>query len=253
MSQVQPAIPANKIWLLDAALYWFIVRPALWNRFSRVWVQMHGRLPRQSDSPLICYINHPAWWDLYLGVLMHRKLLHQCFDSYGMMEEPQLRAYRFFTWFGGFSVDRHNPREAARSVAYISTLLRERPGRVLYIFPQGKITPNDQRPIHLYTGLGHIVKRAGGATLCPVAFRYEFRGQQNPEAFIRFGPIHYAAPPTDSAAVDALTQDATERLTASADALRAAVVADDLRNFAVLFRGRPGIDQVFDRLRGLVG
>jgi hypothetical protein len=46
-----------------------------------------------------------------------------------------------------------------------------------------------------------------------------------------------------------LTGEVQQRLTASADALRDAVVADDLSNFRVLLRGRPGINRIFDILR----
>jgi 1-acyl-sn-glycerol-3-phosphate acyltransferase len=211
-----------------------------------VRVQIVGKLPDRSDAPLICYFNHPGWWDVYASVLVDRHILRRRFRSYGMMEEPQLRAYRFFTWCGGFSINRHNPREAARSVAYISRLLREQHGSALYMFPQGTITPNDQRPLVIYPGMAHIVSRAGGATLYPVALRYEFRGAQRPEAFIRLGPVHRADAPVD---IPALTDEIYRRLTASVDALRDAVVADDMSTFRVLLRGRPGIDRLFDYFR----
>ncbi len=246
MNQERPAIPAARNRLAYDLIYWTLARPALWNSFDHIWAQIIGRLPRHDDGPLICYFNHPAWWDLYLGMVVDRELLRHRFETYGMMEEPQLRAYRFFALCGGFSVNRHNPREAARSIAYISRVLHAKPGRALYIFPQGTITPNDQRPLLLYSGTAHIVRRLGCAILCPVALRYEFRGEQRPDAFIRFGPIHRAAEPVDRTA---LTDEMQQRLTASADALRAAVVADDTSSFRVLLRGRPGINRVFDRFK----
>jgi 1-acyl-sn-glycerol-3-phosphate acyltransferase len=245
MRHEQPAIPAARNRLAYDAIYWTLAHPALWNSFDRIRVQIIGRLPHPDDGPLICYFNHPAWWDLYMGMVIDRHVLRSRFATYGMVEEPQLRAYPFFRLCGGFSVNRHHPREAARSVAYASHLLREKPGRAFYIFPQGAITPNDRRPLELYTGAAHIVRRVGGAVLCPVALRYEFRGEQRPEALIRFGPLHNAAPPLD---VDELTDEMTRRLTASADALRAAIIAADTRDFRVLLRGRPGINRVFDQM-----
>ncbi len=243
-----PAIPTARSDAGEAALYWLLMRPALWQTFATIRVQIVGRLPRPADGPLICYFNHPGWWDLYMAMLVHRKVLQRRFEGYGMMEEPQLRAYRFFTRAGAFSVNRHSPREAARSIAYISRLLAEQPGRALHIFPQGTITPNDQRPLRLYSGTAHIVKRLGEATLCPVVLRYELRGAQHPEAFIRLGPCHQVTPPVD---VAALTDEVTQRLTASADALRDTVIADDMRPFRVLLHGKPGIDRLFDYLRQL--
>jgi 1-acyl-sn-glycerol-3-phosphate acyltransferase len=248
MREAEPAIPAARNRPGYDLVYWSLIRTAIWNHFDRVRVQIIGRLPCREDGPFICYLNHPGWWDAYMAALIDRMLLGLRFESYGMMEEPQLRAYGFFRWAGAFSVDRHNPREAARSVAYISRLLHERPGRALYIFPQGTITPNDQRPLVLFPGLAHIVRRSGGALLCPVALRYEFRGEQLPEAFIRFGPIHRAAASVD---VQAITNEATQRLTESADALRATIIADDMSSFRVLLRGRPGINRLFDPVQRL--
>ena len=114
-------------------------------------------------------------------------------------------------------MNRQDARSALRSVAYISRLLAARRDRALAIFPQGEITPNDRRPLTMFSGMAHVAQRAGGATLWPVALRYEFRGEQRPEAFIRAGPAHYA--PADSDA-RALTAEAGARLTAACDALR---------------------------------
>lgn len=241
-----PAIPAARNRLGYAAIYWLLVRPAIWNSFDRVWVQILGRLPRLEDGPLICYCNHPGWWDMYMCALVDRRLLGFRFETYGMMEDKQLRAYRFFTWAGAFSVSRSDRREASRSMAYISRVLAEKPGRALFIFPQGTLTPNDRRPLVMYPGLARIAQRLNGAMLCPLTFRYEFRGEQRPDAFIRLGPIHRAAPPID---LPTLTEEVGQRLTASADALREAVLADDMSNFRVLLRGRPGVNRVFDQVQ----
>jgi 1-acyl-sn-glycerol-3-phosphate acyltransferase len=249
MPHTRPAIPANKNYLGDLITYWLLVRSALWNSFDRVWVQICGRLPRRAEGPLICYMNHPSWWDGYMAAVINREVLRQRFAGYLMMEEFQLRIYRFMTWSGAFSVDRHNPREAARSVEYISQVLRQRPDQAFYIFPQGEITPNDRRPLTTYPGVAHVVRRVGAATLCPITLRYEFRSEQRPEAFIRFGPCHRATTPVH---VAALTEEVNARLTASSDALRDAVIADDMGSFGLLLHGRPGIDRFFDPLFGLL-
>jgi 1-acyl-sn-glycerol-3-phosphate acyltransferase len=243
---IQPAIPAARNPIGAALLYWLLARPALRRWFDRVRVQLVGRVPLPSDGPLICYCNHPGWWDLYMVGVLERMILLRRFEMYGMMEEKQLRAYRFFTWGGAFSVHREDRREAARSLTYISYLLRERPGRALVIFPQGTITPNDRRPLRLYYGAARIVQQLEGAALYPITFRYEFRRKQRPEALMRCGPLHVVTPPVD---VAALTGELSERLTASADALHDAVQADAMDGFRVLLRGSPGINHLFDRAR----
>lgn len=243
----RPAIPARHNPAADRLIYWLIVRWSIWSHFDRVWLKVEGPLPHPADGPLIAYLNHPSWWDGYMAFVVNRAVLHDRFQGYLMMEEQQLRRYRFFTWCGCFSVDRHDPRSAAQSVGYIGRLLAARRDRSLWIFPQGEITPNDRRPLTIYPGVAHIARRAGGATLWPVALRYEFRGEQRPEAFIRAGPPHVAMA---AASTRTLTAEVARRLTAAADALRDEVLQGALADYRVLLRGRPGIDRAFDALLG---
>jgi 1-acyl-sn-glycerol-3-phosphate acyltransferase len=245
----QPKIRARHSRAGDALIYWALVRSAIWSHFARVWLRVEGPIPIPADGPLIFYLNHPSWWDGYMAHVLSRMVLGNRFQSFCMMDEHELERYRFFTWIGAFSVNRQDARSALGSVAYISRLLAARPDRALAIFPQGEITPNDRRPLQTFSGLAHVAQRAGGATLWPVALRYEFRGQQRPEAFIRAGPAHYAPAASDTRA---LTAEAGARLTAACDALRDDLNGAQLEGYRVLLRGRPGPDAIFDAARGLL-
>ena len=245
-----PAIPAAKNWLGDQALYWLFARWSLWRSFHRVWLQSHGPLPDPRGGPLVLYLNHSSWWDGYLMYVIHRVVLRGRFDAHLLMEERQLRAYRFFTWSGAFSINRHDPEDSRRAQAYAAGLLRggRRP-RAIFIFPQGRIVPQDRRPLVTYPGIARIVAQAGPVTLCPVALRYEFLGEQWPHAFIRIGPAHR---PVDPADVEGTLAEVTLRLTAACDALRDDVVGGRLEAYRPLLRGRAGIDQRFDTMRRLL-
>lgn len=153
MTSDTPAIPANRNWLAKQAIYRSLVLPACRSAFDRVWLRMEGPAPHAADGPLIIYMNHPGWWDGYMAFLLDKLVFQERLESYIMMEEKQLRAYRFFSWCGAFSVDRKRPGEAERSIAYISRLLNERRNRILWILPQGRIVPNDQRPLRVYPGI----------------------------------------------------------------------------------------------------
>ena len=236
-----PAIPARRSRLGKGLIYRALVLPACWNMFSRVWLHIAGPLPHPSEGPLVAYMNHPGWWDGYMAFLLDKLVLRERFASYIMMEEQQLRAYRFFTLCGAFSVGRR-PGEAERSVGYVSRLLRERRDRMLWIMPQGRIAPNDRRPLHVFPGAARVALRSG-ALLWPVALRYEFRGEQRPEAFIRAGPIHRPPPGMDE---HALTEEVGAYLTAAADALRDEVNAERLEGYRALLHGRPGVNRLFD-------
>ena len=245
----QPSIPARHSRAGDTLIYWALVRSAIWSHFARVWLRVEGPIPTPAAGPLIFYLNHPSWWDGYMAHVLSRMVLGDRFQTFCMMDERELRRYRFFTWIGAFSVDRGDPRSAMRSVAYISRLLAERPDRALAIFPQGEITPNDRRPLEIFPGVAHIARRAGGATLWPIALRYEFRGEQRPEAFIRTGPAHRAPADVDTRS---LTAEIGQRLTAACDALRDELNDSRLETYHVLLRGRLGVNRVFDALRRLL-
>ena len=245
-----PRIPARHGRVGGALVYWALVRWPIWSHFDRVWLRVEGPLPRPEDGPLIGYLNHPSWWDGYMAFVLSRVLLRDGFERYLMMEEKELLRYQFFAWCGAFSVHRQDARSAMRSVAYIGRLLAERRARCLWIFPQGEITPNDRRPLEAFSGVAHVARRAGGATLWPVALRYELRGEQRPEAFIRAGPAHYAPANSEPRALSA---EVAARLTAACDALRDEVTAGDMAGYRPLLRGRPGVNRLFDAVRGLSG
>ena len=240
-----PEIPAHHRPFIQALLYHGIVLPSIRNSFARVRVHTEG-LPSLHDDPLIIYLTHSSWWDAYMLFLISGRLLPDPRQNYIMMEAKQLRRYRFFRWCGAFSIDRHHPDDTDRSLDYIANRLRERPGRILWIFPQGKIIHPDLRPLTLYPGIARVVQRVGSVTLWPMALRYEFRGEQRAEALIRAGKPWRASGASTEAQ---LLAESTSHLTALADKLHDDALHGSLDEYRVLLQGRTGIDRWFDQLR----
>src|SRR5216684_944745 len=125
-------IPAQKNPALDWILYQYVHR----------LVRLRALDPQH---PVIAFSNHSNWWDALAVFMLTRAAPHKSF--YCMMEEKQLRAYRFFSWLGAFSVDPTDPLRAAASVRYAIRLLRENE-TLMWIFPQGEMVPPYQ-PIKL--------------------------------------------------------------------------------------------------------
>jgi 1-acyl-sn-glycerol-3-phosphate acyltransferase len=142
------------------------------------------------DKPLIIFANHSSWWD---GLVVFEVLSRYNFENYVMMEEKHLLKLPFFRKLGAFSVVRENPREAFKSINYISGLLSENPSRVLLIFPQGQILPNDFRPIKFYSGVSRIIQRTGKCQVVPFSIRYEFFEHFKPEIMVRIGKLENIA------------------------------------------------------------
>jgi chlorobactene lauroyltransferase len=186
---------------------------------------------KDSKIPLIIYANHSSWWD---GLVFLEILRKFHFENYVMMEEKQLRQLSLFRRLGAFSVVREKPREAVKSVNYAANLLKENPNRMLLIFPQGEILPNDLRPLKFYNGLARIIEKAKKTYVAPTALRYEFLGNYKPEIFVKIGE-------TESIAAEnylnskALTEVLEKRLTGALEELKQNIISNNTTEYIKLF------------------
>jgi chlorobactene lauroyltransferase len=177
-------LKANKIKWFES-LFRLYNRNLLKRRFRSLRVKNLSALKNRSEKkPLIIYANHSSWWD---GLVLFEILNTGNFDSYVLMEEKQLKKYRFFQWLGAFSIDRENPRAMLESLDYAAELLGSGSGKTLVIFPQGEILPNDLRPIKFFRGLSYIIDKTAQCRIIPCSLRYEFLGDYKPDIFVRFG------------------------------------------------------------------
>lgn len=220
-------------------------------RFARVLVSNPERLAPwhegRAREPLIIAVNHSSWWDAVLPIVISCGAMRH--DAYGMMDQRQLARYRFFTRAGLFSVDRENARAALASLEYAAGLLRGT-GRVLWMFPQGRIVPNDVRPIICESGIGRLIGMTGACSVMPVAFRYEVGREELPVAYISVGEaVHISTDTPGSAAVR--TADITALLTHQADKLRDMVLGEHMKYFSPLVQGTSSISKRWDRARGM--
>lgn len=242
-----PRFPARKS-AAGELLIWLLVRLALRRMFVRVRLRIAGDDPRAAGIPLLAIANHPSWWDGYLALLVSR---HFGLRRYLMMDAPQLRRYGFFAWAGCFGVDRGDPRDVARSLAYAARLLTADRNSLLWMFPQAMIVPAEARPVAVHGGAAHIVRRATAIEpdvgLVPVAWQLVFRGEQHPEVFIRTGAIaHFdRAASRDAASVSVCIRDA---LTETMDALQADIRSERLATYRVILRGQRSVNDRFDRM-----
>jgi 1-acyl-sn-glycerol-3-phosphate acyltransferase len=243
-------LTARKSRLANALIYRALVVSAVRASFHTVNLRQDGPPPGPltgaSGAPVVLFANHCSWWDGYMLMLANQRRWR--LDAYLMMEERQLARYPFFRYAGAFSVDRDNPRSAARSIAYAAQLLTAAPGRGLLIFPQGRILANDRRPLGFYGGAGHLVKRLETCLARPVALRYEFIGEQKPDAFISIGaPLHFAAP-------NDAPRDITARLEASLaaelDRVRDEVLEYRFAGYDLLASGAWSVNRLWDAARG---
>ncbi|MCS6874287.1 MAG: lysophospholipid acyltransferase family protein [Pyrinomonadaceae bacterium] len=162
----------------------FYNRNLIDRRFNTLRVAGLENLDLVENLPCLVYANHSSWWD---GLIAYEISLHTKLDWFVMMQESQLRKYFFFRWLGAFSVPKHSPKQALKSLEYASNLMKQNKRCAILIFPQGKIEPNDIRPIKIQSGVVRIVQAVEDLILVPLAFRYEFLEDFKPEAFAKVG------------------------------------------------------------------
>jgi hypothetical protein len=246
-NQHSPFIPAHKNFLGELLVFW-ICRSSLWRNFHSVKFLASTPLiapPSQLDAPVIFYANHNSWWDGYLAHLVSQQVYG--LDGYLMMDVRQLRRYSFFSWAGCFSVDQQDARSAVRSLDYIASELKAKAGRSLWIFPQGRILPQAQRPLDFHSGLAHLIKRLGACYVYPVATRLEFLAEQYPDIFIEVGAAQRFEARTKFDP-KVLTLELEQTLTTLLDNLNAKISQQELANFITLVAGKNSTSTSFDRL-----
>lgn len=215
--------------------FWFDgwCRGALRRHFQHV--RRYGPWPPFDPGRSTLYVaNHSSFWD---GVLLnHLVRRHRRQPAYCMVDERKVRQHPFLRRVGGFSVDRTRPRAALESVDYTAGLLNASPCAVA-LFPQGRIRPNDERPLAFEGGIARVVEKAPRAQVVVVAFRYEFWHHEGAEAMVSMAPVDVPAG-TPRPQILARLRDA---LTGRLDALKAAGMAFDPGD-EVLLEGRRSVD-----------
>ena len=137
--------------------------------------------------PTVIYLNHSSWWD---GLVIFELSAFCALDSIVIMEERNLRRYFLFRRLGAFSVDRNNSRSAIESLNYAVNELQNS-GRILWIFPQGEILPENSRPIRFYRGFAFIIEKLAKCQTIPIAVNYRFGENFKPEIFVKIGDSEF--------------------------------------------------------------
>ncbi|HEX8395864.1 MAG TPA: lysophospholipid acyltransferase family protein [Pyrinomonadaceae bacterium] len=223
-------LKANKSRLFEM-LFAVYNRNLFRRRFAALRVQGIENLQnRKSDLPLVLYANHSSWWDGLVAFEIGRAAR---LDHFLMMEEKQLKQLFLFRRLGAFSVVRENPRAGLRSINYAVEILKEKPNRSLWIFPQGEILPGDARPLRFYQGLARIIEKTGECVAAPVAMRYEFLGEFKPVVFAKIGRTEVFS---NVKTTRKLTEHLSIRLTETLDELKADITGEKINDFIDLLK-----------------
>jgi 1-acyl-sn-glycerol-3-phosphate acyltransferase len=226
-------------------------RRLLRRSFARVW--LGGEPWPEGDGPTIALLHHSAWWDPIVALFLSHDLFRR--DGYGIMQGAQLLRYPFFRRIGCFGVTSDGFDDARALALHAAHLMREGTRRTLWLFPQGELMPARVPRLAFRSGAARLAHAVPEARLVPVAVRYEFRGEQRAELFVRVGAALAGAERESSAQ---LTRRLEQRLRQEL-----AQLDDDLSRctgaltpvdvgYTVALDGASSLSALYDRTIGLI-
>ncbi|MEM9456441.1 MAG: lysophospholipid acyltransferase family protein [Myxococcota bacterium] len=207
------------------------------NRLRRTFGALHlagrehleGALQR---GPVLAVSNHSAWWDPMVILVLTRRLILA--DSYAMMDADNLRRRPFLAKIGAFGVDRRMTNGGALATRYAERLL-DRPGRLVWVFPQGQERPLYERPLRFFAGASRIAVGSPWTAVIPVALSYAFGPYESPSVYVAMGE------PLPPAKIVELHQQAqVAAVEAQLDRVQAEQSRPGSEGFEVLRLRRPG-------------
>jgi len=167
---------------LGEALFRYDARRRLRRAFSRGLVRGLSALRAQLErGPLIVALNHVAFWD---GFVLSCLGGAAAADAYCLMDRANLERLSFLRFAGAVPVDASDARRARRDLEQAARLL-DRPGRLLFVFPQGTQVPA-HLPLAFRTGVLALADCAG-VPIVPAGLRYEFLQDPKPEVLVSIG------------------------------------------------------------------
>lgn len=149
-------------------------------------IHLHGAEHMRNAAqtrPVVAVANHSSWWDGMMLIMVSEQLVPT--DAYVMMDAANLRRLPFFAGLGAFGVELTSRRDGAAAVRYAADLL-DKPGRLVWVFPQGQERPAHERPLRFSSGAARIASLSGALTV-PVAFSYVFGGRERPDVYVSIG------------------------------------------------------------------
>lgn len=166
---------------------WFAaqVRKRLRQQFEGVHVRgLSAFVEAASQGPLVVVANHVAYWDSLLAIALVTGELD--LDGYALMEGASLDRHPYLGRVGGFGVERDKPGDGEAVVAYGASRL-DRPGRVVWVYPEGREQPAGRRPLVFKRGAASMVLAAEDARWVPVAVQYVYGQAERASVYLSFG------------------------------------------------------------------
>ncbi|MFP4353181.1 MAG: hypothetical protein ACLFRP_09065 [Puniceicoccaceae bacterium] len=174
----------------DRLRTWLLFRYARWLMRRRFFsVRLYADFADFQEAgtfPLILYGNHSYWWDGLMETLIFDRLE---LDYYIMMEEKNLRKFRYFQKTGVFGVDLDSRPGRSQALLYAARLLRTRNlRRTLLLYPHGRLVEDFSEWPPFQGGLAGLLRLVEDVKARPLAKKIHSGRYPLPEAALKIGP-----------------------------------------------------------------
>jgi 1-acyl-sn-glycerol-3-phosphate acyltransferase len=220
------------------------VRRFVRKNFNAVRISGLEHLVQLANSPIVCFANHPGWWDPMTAVLLTDLLLPD-YRFAAPMDSQALRSYPILERLGFFSVQR-DTAVGAKEFLKTSRQLLENQQTILWLTPTGKFH-DVRQPVPFMKGLSHLINSEFRGAALPMAIEYTFWNERYPELMVRFdSPINNTSLPMDR---DARTHELETSLWKAQASLAELAMSRDPSCFTTLALGRAGVGGGYDLWR----
>jgi 1-acyl-sn-glycerol-3-phosphate acyltransferase len=220
------------------------VRRFINKNFNAVRIAGRHHVEPLPPGPIVCFANHPGWWDPLTAVL----ITDQLFPGrrfFAPIDAEALTRYPILDRLGFYPLARSSVTGTKQFLLQSRELLKS-PETTLWLTPTGKFT-DVRRSDPFMEGLASLVDRDFSGTLLAMAIEYTFWNERFPELLVEFGaPIDCGELPAQRSERTRVFEDCLAKAQAS---LAERAMARDPAAFSTLAIGRAGIGGFYDAWR----
>ncbi|MCH2161970.1 MAG: lysophospholipid acyltransferase family protein [Phycisphaerales bacterium] len=229
-----------------------IARRSIRRKFHGTWMAPGGCALLAEinaiEGPVICGMNHSAWWDPMVGLLLHSGFMPDRTPC-SPMDSVQLAKFGIFRRAGVFGINPDDPDSLGRMESWVRERFTKDRRSVLWVTPQGEFT-DPREPFRPRPGMASIAAAHPGARVFGLAVEYPFWLDSRPEICMRLVEI----PAPHATTTTGWQREIKTQMQANGDALARIVRQRDHEGLEpVLNAGKASIHPVYNlwlRLRG---